>query len=157
MSDILIRRATPQDGIDLAPRLRDIDMIEVKAVAGSLWTPEAALAQSIKLSESPTAVVVDGVIDMVYGVTEPVATPKHGVPWMLSAGRVLEEEPRQFLRASRDIFTAWTKRYHMLGNWVHADNHTAKRWLEWLGFTIRPPSHSFPGGHPMQYFYWRRA
>lgn len=155
MSDIKVRLATPRDGIELAPRLRAIDMLEVKAAAGDVWSPEAALAQSIKLAESPTAVLVDGVVDMIYGVTEPVATPRHGVPWMLTAGRVLQEAPRQFLRGSRDIFTAWTRRYVMMGNWVHAENHQAKRWLEWLGFTIRPPSHTFPGGHPMQYFFWR--
>lgn len=58
---------------------------------------------------------------------------KMGSIWLLGT-YVLDENPRQFLRASKFMADMFLEKYDMLENVVPLEHSKTIRWLHWLGF-----------------------
>lgn len=125
--------AQQRDAIDLAPRLRAIDNLEVECLG---QTPEASLLNSFTL---PNTVVLSGVADkeiiFMCGVSDFPENPEMGVIWMLASPNI-HNHRKGVLKLSKPTIDKLSKPYKAVYNLVHKDNKTSIRWLEWCGFTV---------------------
>lgn len=127
------RKATREDALALAPRLRPVDVKEVRVLTG--MDPLTSLLNGVK-HDARAIVADDGetVIGM-FGVT-PTKLPGVGAAWLLATEELVNKRShtRQFLRECR----AWTwwlhTKYPVIGNTILDENRVAIRWLRWLGF-----------------------
>ena len=130
-----IVNALQRDAVNLAPRLRDIDVLEVHAVGS---TPEQSLLKSFSL---PNTKVLSGVdsetkeIIFMCGVCDSTDDPDIGVIWMLASPSI-HNHSRDVLKLSKPTIDDLSKPYKAVYNFVHKDNRTSIRWLEWCGFTV---------------------
>jgi hypothetical protein len=137
------RPTTLDDVYDLAPRLRQSDVDEIKASSGLL--PEPALYFSFKNgAETNTIIASDGEIIGMFGVVS-THDPLIGVPWMLCTDR-LPEIRKEFLPQSLDWVKETNKQYPILFNYVDKRNTKAIRWLRYLGFKFPQLVHEFGVG-----------
>lgn len=127
-----VRPATGADLGDLAPRLRDADRREVRAVFGR---PAEAILQAgfrnakrcwtVSAGERPIAM---------FGVGRR-RTPRIGTVWLLSS-RDLDRFRGQLRREGPYWVDVMMAGHDVLTNFVAADNRVAVRWLTWLGFEL---------------------
>lgn len=132
-SAITYRRATPEDAAALAPNLRFFDLAEMALV----WdgTPEARLAESIRVSDEAWAALLDDQVIALFGL---VRFPTAHSPWMRCAAEV-ENHPRALLEGARVWLASVKDASVPLINAVASDNQPAINLLERLGFTIGGP------------------
>ena len=128
-----VRQATRQDALELAPLLRQADIMEIEAASG--LSPEAALLHGVECGR-PTLSFVDpkGGLAGMFGVT-PTDDPLVGAVWMLSSGAI-ERYPIHFLRRCRPWVDKFHEAYPVLMNYVDQRNDVHIRWLKWMGFTF---------------------
>lgn len=126
-----IQRATIDDAIDLALRLRPEDVAEI--AAGSGECPVVSLVRSYLASDAPKAIIHDGQVIGLFGVT-PLGGGV-GAPWMLASPE-LPQIAVAFLKGAREVVAGWRSEYKLLMNTVDARNTTHIRWLQWLGFSF---------------------
>lgn len=128
-----IRRATLDDVNSLAPRLREEDKTELKAVGHK--DPIEALLYGLNCKD-PTYVAEDeeGLPQIIFG-TAPSPDPAVGYVWMV-ATEALKDHWIQVLRETRPWIDRIRGHYSLLANIVHADNKVHIRWLQWAGFTL---------------------
>lgn len=126
-----VRPATVQDALELAPKLRQADLREVKAASGQ--SPEAVLLCGVSYGR-PCLSFVDpeGNLAGMFGVT-PTGVPEIGVVWLLSSDAV-ERYPMHFLRRCKPWVEKFNDMYPILTNFVDQRNEVHVRWLRWLGF-----------------------
>lgn len=123
--------ATAQHAHDLAPRLRDQDLAEIRATSGE--EPLAALLHSLRVSDP----------DMVWAALEgdeTVAlfganriTHRWGGIWLLGSEGIRRNkaEAWQIMRA---YLAEMHLRYEVLTNFIDVRNTVSLAWLERLGF-----------------------
>ena len=149
-----IRRPTLDDVIDLAPRLREADKLELYRM--SHLDPQTALEASFNASPFCLCGVGDGRVECMFGVGTNSPLSNVGRPWFLTTEVTIH---------NADIFKAHTPRvvemmkegYDYLENWVDSENVVAVYWLQKHGFTMADkPQPCGPEGHPFYHFYWRR-
>lgn len=130
---LTVRRATPEDAVDLAKRLREADLREIQAAGRN--SPEESLLSGVD-SPDPTYVAVDedGVPHIIWG-THPSDDHFLGFVWMMASDS-LEEHWVQVLRETRPWIDRIRGHYRVLANAVHKDNSVHVRWLRWAGFTF---------------------
>lgn len=75
----------------------------------------------------------DGEPQAVFGVNDYPPDPRHGIPWLLSAGTG-HRHAREFMATASRIIEVWAPMYLSLRNIVSARHTTARRWLVALGF-----------------------
>lgn len=68
-----------------------------------------------------------------------------GIPWMLGTDLVRRNQ-RVLMRICRPYIQEMLRAYTHLFNHVHAENYTAKRWLQCVGFTLQPAEPVGPKG-----------
>lgn len=124
------REATLEDAISLSSRLRTEDLIEVQLATGK--SPEEALVESVRVSELVEAAVCDGEVIAIRGIA---SAGEVGVPWLMCSPEVSHWSKRMVADAIPWV-AHHCKRFSVLANMVHAENHTAINWLKRLGFTI---------------------
>ena len=128
-----IVKALQRDAVNLAPRLRAIDNLEVKCTGS---TPEVSLLRSFSL---PNTKVLSGIADkeiiFMCGVCDSTDDPDIGVIWMLASPSI-HNHSRDILRLSKPTIDDLSKPYKAVYNYVHKDNKISIRWLEWCGFTV---------------------
>ena len=129
----MLRSATLNDAIELAPRLRAADKAELRACGHQDF--EMVLIESIALSDEAWAFIADGKVHDVMGV---VNEGTYGVPWMLGSGEVFNHK-KAVLQLPFEYVRNWVEKYGKLLNIVHTENHRSIRWLKYIGFTIEPP------------------
>tara|TARA_B100001093_G_scaffold508707_1_gene571411 strand:- start:384 stop:845 length:462 start_codon:yes stop_codon:yes gene_type:complete len=128
-------KAVERDAINLAPRLRAIDVLEVKAVGS---TPKKSLLKSFSL---PNTKVFSGIdlktneVVLMYGVCDSIDDPNTGVIWMLASPSI-HKHKKDVYKLSKPTIDDLSKPYKTVYNFVHKDNKTSIRWLEWAGFTV---------------------
>jgi len=122
------------DAIALAPRLREIDNLEVKCIG---HTPESALLQGFELPEAKVLTALDGDEEAVLmcGVCRSDEDPEAGVIWMLASDDI-DKHKKDFLRLSEPVADELSEGYKYVYNLVHKDNTKSIRWLRWNGFTV---------------------
>jgi len=131
-SKLEVVKATPAHIINLVPRIAKQDLAEMHA--STELPPEAALMKSMVISEYCWAVLdEDSQCIAVFGVAP--LNPDTGIPWLIASDsfRTRWVEVARGSRLWRQILD---ESYSCLVNFVHVDNKTAIRWLEWLGFDI---------------------
>jgi hypothetical protein len=92
---ISYRRAIPEDAAALAPKLRFSDLAEMALV----WdgTPEARLAESIRVSDEAWTALLHGEVVALFGL---VRFSTAHQPWM-RCGAEVENYPRALLEGAR--------------------------------------------------------
>lgn len=126
-----VRRATREDALSIAPRLREADVREIKAVG--VHSIEESLLTGVEAPD-PTYVAVDenDVPQIIFG-THPSGEHFLGYVWMMATD-VIKDNWVQVLRETRPWVEKISGHYHVLANAVHAENKVHIRWLRWAGF-----------------------
>lgn len=146
-----IRPLLPEHMLELAPRLRPMDALEVQCMAPDQPLHEA-LVEAAKSSFRGRAGFLDGDLVAVWGVAARTPFAVEGTPWLLATDALDRPEARRAFvrhgRAERNNLVAGFKR---LWNFVHEDNRVAIRWLRHMGFRFPGIARSFMG-EPFLYF-----
>jgi hypothetical protein len=131
LPNVTIRRSRKPDIIDLGPRIRSADMVEIQAFLNV--SGEEALEILHKALEPCWSIVVDGKVEMMFGATR-FGEVKADADYLICAvgSDWVYSNPLEFLRWSRP----WMK--HIMDgktgmNWVWEDNAPALRWLKHCG------------------------
>lgn len=126
--------AHPMDAIYLAPRLRQIDELEVLSTGK---TPEEALSQSFDLPKSKVFTGLDNEENpvLMFGSVQCPHNKDVGVIWMLATDE-LDNYKRQFLQECLPHIEEISNGYSHVYNLVHKTNTKSIRWLRWCGFTV---------------------
>jgi len=139
-----IRPATASDPKDLAPHLREADLMEIAAASGD--TPKTALEKGFRGS-TLCYTVEEGKLGPIamFGVTPDLEVyeksgVKFGYVWLLGADEVVSS-PKEFMRLSREWVTRLFNTFEFLANFVDARNAVHVRWLKSMGF-------KFTDAHP---------
>ena len=153
--DYEIRPARIEDAGILAPKLREIDCREVRAM--SRQEPAEALRRSLEVSSTARAAVIEGQVGLMWGIGRLGGFLGFvGSPWMLSSDII--ERPdvaREFIRRSRPQARELEAGFRRLENWVHVENAAAIRWLKWLGFSFSAEPALING--EAFYHFWRNC
>lgn len=130
---LTVRRATPEDAVDLAQRLRKADLKEIRAVGSS--SPEEALLAGVH-SPDPCYVAVDeeDIPHIIFG-THPSHEHFLGYIWMMASDGIRRDWV-QVLRETKPWIDRIRGHYRVMANAVHADNKVHIKWLRWAGFTF---------------------
>lgn len=116
---------------EFAINLRDCDRKEIMRATGE--DPKAVLRESWSLTESPLLFKWHGEPCAMLGAS--ALTQTIGAPWMLATPLVYRMGARAMLELGHEIVETWLLKFHMLTNYVDADNAAARRFLKHLGFT----------------------
>ena len=143
----VIRQATYEDCLALAPVLRQEDKDEVWASGKHL--PEEALIRCLRSTPQTKVAEIDGEIICMFGVS-PAKDMRIGIPWMLGSDGI-KKVSKEFLRRNQEALAEISTGYTSLINYVWSKNTTHIRWLKWMGFTIE--YQSMQVGHDQEIFY----
>jgi hypothetical protein len=124
-----IRPASEADCLDLAPRLRLADVMEIQASGGR--TPLEALLRSRQVSTVCLVACTDGRPFAMFGVA-PTALPEVASIWMLGSDEIAARK-LWACRQARRIVESWHDDYPILFNYVDERNTVHIDWLRWLG------------------------
>ena len=148
---IEVRAACVEDAIDLAPRLRRMDLEELIRDEDS--DPQQTLIEGVAKSFESWTFLHDGKVFAIGGIRE--AEDGSGVIWQLGSDDVAKHQ-RDFLLASRELVNEYKEMFSLIHNFVGANSHESKRYLRWLGFTVEPGVVVIGSRQvPFQYFWWR--
>jgi Protein of unknown function (DUF2833) len=131
----------------VAASVRADDRAELAAVGQS---PLMAAVTSLHSSTKAWTGIVDGEPICIFGVSE--WADGSGRPWMIATDK-LEPNQRIFLRKCKECVAAMLDGYNLLHNFVSADNTTAIKWLQWLGFEIGQLQPYGKNGETFYYFW----
>jgi len=124
-----IRPSRPRDAIELAPKLREADVQDIKVVTGE--TPLTALQRGLEGTVCFTA-ELDGEAVAMFGYADD--NQGGAVIWFLST-EVVVQRPIEFVKTARRWLNWLNQKYHLY-NWIHKDNEKHIRWLAREGFTF---------------------
>ena len=145
-----IRAVQPDDVIDLVVNMRQADLEELAALKVRDFV--GAVAHSIEHSAFCYTATSDGKVAAIFGVVPAAGMiDPWGVPWMLGTDLVRKHQ-RVLMRESRPYIQRMLRAYPHLFNYVHAENHAAKRWLKSVGFSLQPAEPHGPLGAPFHRF-----
>lgn len=151
MRDILVRESRLEDATVMAPNLRGDDLSELVAALGPSVVPEDVLRASIRYSDDPRTVLVDGEPAAIFGVVDMGETnPSVGSIWLMGTPVILDIR-REFLRQCRAQLAMQESTYDILTNFVDSRNTVHIKWLQWLGFSIIRKEENY--GEGSQTFY----
>jgi hypothetical protein len=126
----IVRQATYQDCLALAPRLRADDVAELAAVGAM---PLSALLDAVRVSTVAWAAEYDGEVQAILGAAPLPDDSGEGAPWLLASERI-GEFSTQVLRESDLYIDQMHAHFPTLRNYVHAMNRSSLMWLRWCGF-----------------------
>ena len=126
--------------------MREIDRLECRIGGHS---PKEALRLSLYTSTLAWTVKIDGRPEAMFGVAPVCLISGEGSPWLLLTD-VAARKAVTLVREGRRYSDAMQAAFPVLANVVHADNRTAIRWLQRLGYGIGEPFDA--GGHAMRPF-----
>lgn len=134
-------------------KLRKLDAQEVEAASGK--PADVALSYSWRGSAYRWAIVWQGQIIGLFGLSAPAALGMVGVPWLLGTDG-LEEIKVSFIKESRRYLDYMLTLYPILANYVDARNGPAIKFLKAAGFTLADhPKPMGPYHLPFYYFEMR--
>lgn len=143
--------ATAEHAEAIALDAREADIAELWAQAKA--TPLEAMEYGLQFGARTG--LLDGVPACMFGVSPHPSIPGAGVPWLVSSDRMRGmAAQKRLLGASRPKFEEMQARYALLFNVVDDRNVAAKRWLQWLGFTLGEPFLHGPYRMPFRIFQW---
>lgn len=126
------RPSTPEDVLDLAPRLRKEDVAEVWAI--NQCSGLKALQDGLMASDECLTIEDDaGKVVGMFGVAP--LEKGVGAIWLLASDD-LPRVRKEFLRQTRPWVQYFQTRYPVLTNMVDARNEVHIKWIKWAGFTF---------------------
>lgn len=132
MTDKEIRRATLNDALDLAPRLRPEDRRECFSASG--LPPELILASAVSREE--VYVFTDkGSPEVIFGVSPVQHYPLLGLIWMMASEK-LPRYGRELVTLVPQQIEKFHDRFPLLGNHVDARNKVHIAWIKRSGFSL---------------------
>ena len=130
-----VRVSKSEDAHELAPKVRQEDLDEIKASDNAL--PLQALTYPFQQLNHKTYSIIgteqEGVIGM-FGVV-PSNKNDYGVAWLLSSPELLNHTI-QFLRECPKWVKEMGQDYKYLYNYVDVRNNVGNKWLKFLGFNL---------------------
>jgi len=122
--------STLDDCDTLAPKMRLVDVEEVKASSGV--TPLEALVMSKRFTKNTQTISVDNEVVGMCGIASlgPV-----GSPWLLGSDG-LRANAKHLLPLSKEWLNTHGSNYQLMYNYVSAENRSSIRWLKYLGFNL---------------------
>lgn len=142
-----VRPANYEDCKELAPRLRQADVKELKYSCGK--EPLQALQASFSISEKAWAVIYKDKVIALFGL---VRRADIGVPWMMASDE-LKEIQKSFLSECKNYLNEMSEGCSLLTNYVWVGNTVHIKWLKWLGFTFLEPIEYGVARKPFIQFY----
>jgi hypothetical protein len=147
----VVKVATLQHCLELAPRLRTHDLLEIQAVRPGV-KPVDILLECVKVTHKSFAVIHEGVgCIAIFGVR---SMGNQGVPWMLASDHLFQNYSREFVRGCKGYVAELVKDYDRCYNYVAVVNTKAHTWLKWLGFEVHKQFVTTVNGvdfHPFTY------
>jgi hypothetical protein len=125
-----IRPARLQDICDLSPKLRQLDLDEVKASHGH--TGEQALLAGYVSASHCFTVELSGEVIAMFGVSPSVVGPRIGSGWLLGSDKI-DSSKIAFAKASLKALGFLLESYDAVFNFVDARHVRSIEWLKWLG------------------------
>ncbi len=144
---VTTRPSTPEDCLDLAPRLRKEDVEEVLAACGH--TPLQALQDGLRDSDECLSILKDGKVIGMFGVA-PLPNGV-GAIWLLASDD-LPTIRWQFLKQTRPWVNYFLTKFQILMNWADSRNAVHLRWIKWAGFDFTNRQVDMPSGVPFVEF-----
>jgi hypothetical protein len=138
----VIRETEPLDIYLIAPRLREMDTLEVELASGQ--SPEEALRKAYQVSDVCYTVEVSGEPEIMFGLRSKEDEDRTAFIWLLATDRLLDVS-KLFLRCSRPMIQALGQDYAVLENAVYEHNEVHIRWLEWVGAEFLEPVEALSG------------
>lgn len=136
----------------VATHMRHEDVEELRLL--SRTTPQAALKQSIEMSDEAYVAVADGKPAAVFGAHVPVLG-RRGVPWMLGT-RGVDRNRQSLLQFGRAFTDHLMRRCDRLDNVALAANRRSLVMLARIGFEIGDPFEVREGVCAVQFWKERR-
>lgn len=137
MRRVQVRTATVQDAEALAPQMREADALEVFRASG--LEPLPAVLRSMESSfGEPGAILFDGDVAALYGITKADALGSVMVPWLLTSHHI-ERYKGDFLRIGKVVVNRWAEQHPVLMQMVDVEYRGAQEFLRALGFELFPP------------------
>ena len=127
------RAAKADDVYVLYPKIREVDVEEVKATIG-LDINDGLMASYLTSDETFTMVADDSDLLGMFGISK-TADPMISVVWMLCTER-LQKYSKTFIKLSKQWVIEQNKKHSILMNYVDARNITSIKWLKHLGFVL---------------------
>lgn len=119
-----------KDCMTLAPKMRHVDVKEIRASSG--LPPYDALAFSINLEGINETIWVNDKIVAMCGIADKGTI---GIPWMLGTD-TLKKNAKSLLPISKKWVEKHGAKFDLMFNYVSAENLSSIRWLKYLGFTL---------------------
>lgn len=134
--------------LDLAGRLRSLDVIEGEAMTG-LPIREALVTTAARADVCDLFADSDGVVHGAAGLSRLTSTV--GVPWFVcsTAALSIPGASRAICRHGLHLLRveAPARGYSLLWNLVLAEHRQSRHWLRWLGFDVALSRPLFMGPH----------
>lgn len=133
MKPTFVRRATPDDLKEVAYRLRQEDVEEVRAATGLdprlVLTPGATYGREVLAA----GLTYNDRAEILYGIDPWPCSDNVGIIWMLSTP-VIYDHPVEFVVMTQRELSRFHERYELLTNFIDARNEKHIKWLSWMGF-----------------------
>ena len=154
MAKYKIVPARPEHIPHIAEHMREEDKAEIWYLSGS--TPTQSLTNGLRESEVCYTVLIDDTPALMFGIVERTLLSRTGTVWMLGTDDIHK------IRFGRREFTLMWRRlmnlargYHLIDNYVHVDNETSIKWLEFMGFAFDEAQPMGLFQQPFQHFEMR--
>lgn len=144
---MIFRVATLADADDLAPRLRAADRREIAVLSGV--TALTALRTSLRRSSVAQAVVIDGQVEALYGVS-PDGLGRAAAVWALGSD-VLPTRRWTLIKEMKRFLDDAQARHGRLYNIVDEENAQAIALLRRLGFKFGATLPAIGGGRAISF------
>lgn len=130
MTTVTSMKATTDHALELIESMRAADMEEVHRLG---LTPSQAVLFSIENSEEATAVLFDGKVAAIYGVSKRKEGNAPDRLWCLTS-TVVDSHPLTFWRESKAVVKRLSLRERTMFAFVDSAYNAAMRWTRMLGF-----------------------
>lgn len=124
--------ATDEHWAELAEKMRE-------EVVAEVWESHSLLPADMQAeiggSYDVTALVYDGELLGITGITPETLWSDIGCPWFLTTSAA-EKRPLAVCKATKAFIDLWLNDYSVLRNWVDARFERAVAWAKWAGFTV---------------------
>jgi len=135
-TDQIVRRPTPEDVEYIINHIRKEDVEEIAALDGG--NVRDALFETPDMDKNAFVWEREGKVHAIFGVNPVEEHEGMGVIWML-ATESFDKHFMVFAAACKVVVEHMIKDYEYVFNYVYVKNRKSVKWLQWLGFDVRPP------------------
>lgn len=131
---MIVRPATVEDAVHIAPRLRPEDLDEIRRDHDT-DVPKILVYGVMASEEAYVYETEDGQVFAIGGVLR--GEDGYGIVWQTGTPEI-ERHAKFYLRETRKLMRRFLRNYPRLHNMVGSRNTVSIRYLEHLGYTVEP-------------------